>query len=142
MKTNKRELNIQKKMYYKHIRLATIYRGLSKKIKLTDISELFHSFSYEHHRYAERIRATLTNNNQYLLLLVKIFHQIDSHWVGLSMFYLGNTFLKYYLKRKEKEIISIINLMSITDKNNTLFYEIEQCSQIHIENIDSFDRIK
>jgi hypothetical protein len=154
----KEKLNIQKKIYYKHIRLENIYHVLSRKIKINDISKLFYSFSYEHHRYAQGIRATMINENQSLLLLLTIHHRIDSHWVGLLSFYLGNTFLKYYLKKKEKEIISLAKLLTANlpnnenynqtdpmkrdDENNTLFHEIEQCSEIHIQNIDSFDRIK
>jgi hypothetical protein len=154
----KENLNIQKKIYYKHIRLENIYHVLSRKTKINNISKLFYSFSYEHHRYAQGIRAALINENQSLSLLLSIHHQIDSQWAGLSSFYLGNTFLKYYLKRKEKEIISLAKLLTANlsnsenykqtdpvkrdNENNTLFHEIEQCSKIHIQSIDSFDRIK
>jgi len=139
MKINKQELYIKKKIYYKHIRLLNIYYFLSRKTKINDVSKLFHTFSYENHRYAEGIKAILANDNLSLSFLMQIYHQMDSQGVGLSAFFLGNTFLKYYLKRKEKEIIKLITLLP---NDNTLFDEIKKCSEIHIEKIDSFVRIK
>ena len=126
-----------KKIYYRNIRLSQIYGALSRKTKDSDTSLLFHRFSSDAYNHARGIKFFIESNGGNVSIIRRLLHELDSFWIGRSLYYLGLGFVKKYTIRKELQLRKMAFSLLHSVNEATPFNEIIKCTDEHIEKIQS-----